>query len=89
MSALNDINKLSKDDLLKALAAAQAENDALKKSKSRALTLKVSAKGAVSLYGMGRWPVTLYKTQWEKVLDMADDIRQFLKDNDSQLATKA
>lgn len=55
----------------------------------RKLTLKVSEKGAVSLYGMGRFPVTLYGTQWEKLLDNAVVIREFLKDNASLLSVKA
>ncbi len=50
--------------------------------------MKVSEKGGVSLYGLGRFPVTLYKEQWAKLLDMADEIRAFLKDNDSKLKTK-
>lgn len=47
----------------------------------RKLTLKVSAKGAVSLYGMGRFPITLYSTQWAKVLDEAEAIRSFIEAN--------
>lgn len=55
----------------------------------RKLTLKVSEKGAVSLYGMGRFPVTLYGSQWEKLLDNAVVIREFLKDNATLLSVKA
>lgn len=55
----------------------------------RKLTLKVSEKGAVSMYGMGRFPVTLYGTQWERLLDHADEVRAFLKANGALLATKA
>lgn len=55
----------------------------------RKLTLKVSEKGAVSLYGMGRFPVTLYGEQWTKLLDHADTIRAFLTTNASLLSTKA
>ena len=66
----------------------RAENERLKQRSSRAISLKVSEKGAVSLYGLGRFPVTLYKEQWTKVLDMADDIRAFIKENDSKLKTK-
>jgi hypothetical protein len=50
--------------------------------------MKVSAKGAVSVYGLGRFPVTLYKEQWTKLLDMADDIRRFIRDNDASLKAK-
>ncbi len=66
----------------------KAENETLKTRASRAISLKVSEKGGVSLYGLGRFPVTLYKEQWAKLLDMADEIRAFLKDNDSKLKTK-
>jgi hypothetical protein len=50
--------------------------------------MKVSEKGAVSIYGMGRFPVTLYKEQWLKLLDMAPEIRNFIAENDAQLKTK-
>jgi len=66
----------------------KAENETLKTRAGRAISLKVSEKGGVSLYGLGRFPVTLYKEQWAKLLDMADEIRAFLKDNDSKLKTK-
>ncbi|OGQ90773.1 MAG: hypothetical protein A2289_02705 [Deltaproteobacteria bacterium RIFOXYA12_FULL_58_15] len=64
------------------------ENENLKRKSERSITLKVSQKGAVSLYGLGRFPVTLYKEQWLKVLDMTDDIREFIKENDGQLKAK-
>ena len=63
-------------------------NETLKTRASRAISMKVSEKGGVSIYGLGRFPVTLYKEQWAKLLDMADEIRAFLKDNDSKLKTK-
>lgn len=67
----------------------RAENESLKKgSTPRGLHLKVSEKGAVSVYGLGRFPVTLYKEQWNKLLDMADEIRSFIRENDSRLKTK-
>ncbi len=66
----------------------RSENQALKKTSAKGLSLKVSEKGALSVYGLGRFPVTLYKEQWTKLLDLADDIRAFLKANDSQLKTK-
>ena len=50
--------------------------------------MKVSQKGALSVYGLGRFPVTLYKQQWSRLLDAADDIRTFLKDNDALLSSK-
>ena len=66
----------------------RAENAALKNTPKRAMSLKVSEKGGLSLYGLGRFPVTLYKEQWNKLLDMADEIRAFLKENDSKFKTK-
>jgi len=66
----------------------RAENAALKKGAARGLTLRVSEKGALSVYGMGRFPVTLYKEQWVKLLDMAEDIRAFIKANEGALKTK-
>ena len=66
----------------------RAENAALKKGASRGLSLKVSEKGAVSVYGMGRFPVTLYKEQWLKLLDISEEIRSFISSNDQALKTK-
>jgi hypothetical protein len=67
----------------------KAENEALKKQRApRAVSFKVSAKGAVSVYGLGRFPVTLYKEQWLRLLDLAGDIRKFIAANDSQLKTR-
>lgn len=79
------------DDLKAELERLKAENQALKSQSASkgGLTLKVSQKGAVSVYGMGRFPVTLYKEQWIKLLDMSDDIREFIKTNDDALKTKA
>ncbi len=76
------------DDMKAELERLRAENERLKKRGERATSLKVSEKGGVSLYGLGRFPVTLYKEQWTKLLDMADDIRAFLKENESKLKTK-
>ena len=78
------------DDLKNELERLRAENERLKKGSSSAkgLTLKVSEKGGVSVYGLGRFPVTLYKEQWKKLLDMTDEIRNFIEVNDSQLKTK-
>jgi hypothetical protein len=77
------------DDELKAeITRLQAENERLKNQRQGRVSLKVSSKGGVSLYGLGRFPVTLYKEQWVKLLDMADDIRAFLRDHDAELKTK-
>jgi hypothetical protein len=66
----------------------RAENAALKKTSAKGISMKVSEKGGLSIYGLGRFPITLYKEQWTKLLDMADDIRAFLKANDAQLKAK-
>jgi hypothetical protein len=60
----------------------------LKNKGVRGLSLKVSEKGGLSLYGMGRFPVTLYKEQWRKILEMAPEIEAFIQQNDSALKTK-
>jgi hypothetical protein len=66
----------------------KAENEALKSRSSKSVSLKISEKGGVSVYGLGRFPVTLYKEQWTKLLDMAEDIKTFIRDNDDKLKTK-
>jgi hypothetical protein len=66
----------------------RTENAKLKSKDSAALSLKVSEKGAVSLYGMGRFPVTLYKEQWLRILASAAEIEAFIRENDSKLKTK-
>jgi hypothetical protein len=79
---------MSDDDTKAELERLRNENAALKKGASSGVRLKVSEKGAVSVYGMGRFPVTLYKEQWLKLLDMSDDIRAFITANDAQLKAK-
>jgi hypothetical protein len=77
------------DAALKAeLEKLKAENEALKAKAKKAFSLKVSEKGAVSIYGLGRFPVTLYQEQMLEVLDHGDEIRQFIKDNANRLKTK-
>jgi hypothetical protein len=65
----------------------RAENERLKRPRGP-MSLKVSEKGALSVYGLGRFPVTLYREQWEKLLGMTDEIRQFIQENDSALKKK-
>ena len=76
------------DDLKKELEQLRAENERLKKASSKGISLKVSEKGGVSVYGLGRFPVTLYKEQWKKLLDLSDEIRNFIEANESQLKSK-
>ena len=79
---------MSDDDLKAELERLRNENAALKKGAATRVTMKVSEKGAVSVYGMGRFPVTLYKEQWLRLLAMSDDIRAFIVANEGQLKTK-
>jgi hypothetical protein len=79
---------MSEDDVKAELERLRAENERLKQRSNRSVSLKVSEKGGVSVYGLGRFPVTLYKEQWAKLLDMADDIRAFMKENDGKLKAK-
>ena len=80
---------MSDDEDLKAeLERLRSENAALKRETSAGIRMKVSEKGGVSVYGMGRWPVTLYKEQWLKLLNMADKIRAFIAANEGQLKNK-
>ena len=78
----------SAEQMKQELERLRAENDALKKVKERSISLKVSEKGAVSVYGMGRFPVTLYKEQWLRLMDMSQEIRTFLEENNDKLKTK-
>lgn len=80
---------MSDEELKAELARLKEENERLKNRTARGISLKVSEKGALSVYGLGRFPVTLYKEQWEKLLAIADEIRAFLKENDAQLKTKS
>jgi hypothetical protein len=79
---------MSDDDMKAELERLRRENASLKKGALTGIRMKVSEKGAVSIYGMGRFPVTLYKEQWLKLLDMSDDIRAFISANESQLKAK-
>jgi hypothetical protein len=79
---------MSDEELKAELERLRQENAALKKGTASGLRLKVSEKGAVSVYGMGKFPVTLYKEQWLRLLDIADEIRAFIAANNAQLKAK-
>ena len=79
---------MSDEDLKAELERLRIENAALKKGTTAGVQMKVSEKGGVSVYGMGRFPVTLYKEQWLKLLDMSGDIRAFIAANEAALKTK-
>ena len=81
MAILRNLSELSREQLIAALEASQKANE-------RKLSLKVSEKGAVSLYGMGRFPVTLYGTQWERLIAHSAEITAFLTANAALLSTK-
>jgi hypothetical protein len=76
------------EDLKAELERLREENERLKSRSAQGGALRVSEKGGVSVYGLGRFPVTLYKEQWIRLLNMADDIRAFIKDNEAKLKTK-
>jgi hypothetical protein len=78
----------SDEDLKAEIDRLRAENEALKKPVRGQMSMKVSEKGGLSVYGLGRFPVTLYREQWEKLLAMSDQIRNFIKENDSTLKKK-
>ena len=77
------------DSLTTELERLKAENERLKLDRVRAVSLKVSEKGCVSVYGLGRFPVTLYKEQWITLLAMTDEIRTFIAEHDAVLKTKS
>lgn len=75
------ISEMSRDELLALVGQ-------LKAAKQTKLTMKVSEKGALSVYGMGRWPVTLYRSQWERLLQHKDELLAFIEANASLLSVK-
>lgn len=88
---MSENTNMTKAQLEAELAKYKAENEALKnaKDKPRNLTLKVSEKGAVSLYGMGKWPVTLYAEQWARVFEAKAQVEAFIEENKAKLSVKA
>jgi hypothetical protein len=79
---------MNENDLQAEIARLKAENERLKDQRAHRVALKVSEKGGLSVYGLGRFPVTLYKEQWTKLLDMADDIRAFIRAHDAELKAR-
>ncbi len=79
---------MADEDIKAELARLRAENERLKSRPARGTSLKVSEKGGVSVYGLGRFPVTLYKEQWTKLLALADDIKAFIEEHDAELKSK-
>jgi hypothetical protein len=79
---------MSDEDLKAELERLKAENEALKNRGAKGISMKVSEKGGVSIYGLGRFPVTLYKEQWAKLLEMSEDIKRFIAENEPKLKAK-
>ena len=75
----------TEDELRAELERLKAENESLKNRRSGALSMKVSEKGGLSVYGLGRFPVTLYQEQWLKLLELSDEIRGFIRDHQPEL----
>jgi hypothetical protein len=80
---------MSELELKAELERLKAENEALKAKATHATSIRVSEKGGVSVYGLGRFPVTLYKEQWLKLLEMADELRKFIAENEAKLKVKS
>jgi len=76
------------EDVQAELARLRAENEALKQGRQRDLELRVSAKGAVSLYGIRRFPVTFYADEWDVILGKGDEIRAFIREHEGELKRK-
>lgn len=79
---------MADEDIQSELERLRAENTALKQKKTGSASMKVSEKGAVSVYGLGRFPVTLYQEQWAKLLAMAPEITAFIEENKGKLKVK-
>ena len=77
----------SEEELKAEIDRLRAENESLKRPRGQ-MSLRVSEKGALSVYGLGRFPVTLYREQWEKLLAMGEEIREFIVENDHLLKRK-
>ena len=79
---------MADEDIQTELARLRAENESLKQRRNNPVSFKVSEKGAVSVYGLGRFPVTLYQEQWTKLLALADQIQAFIEENRAKLKVK-
>jgi hypothetical protein len=91
-SGINQGGIMAEETAEQKLARLEAENRVLKEQmdqrKPGELRLKVSEKGGLSVYGLGRFPVTLYKEQWTRLLDHVDEIKRFLQEHDHDLKAK-
>ena len=79
---------MSDEEMKAELERLRKENESLKKGAAKGISMKVSEKGGLSIYGLGRFPITLYKEQWTKLLDISEEIRSFLATHDAELKSK-
>jgi len=79
----------AENEALREIVRLRADTVELRKAASQGLSLKVSAKGGVSVYGLGRFPVTLYKEQWHRLLALADELREFMQKNEDKLRSRS
>ena len=78
----------SEEDLKRQITDLKAQLESQKASAKRPITLQVSKKGGVSLYGIRRFPITFYLEEWNRILDMEGEIRKFLEEHEAELAKK-
>jgi hypothetical protein len=76
-------------DLMAQVAALQAENLKLKEARNKALSFKVSPKGCLSVYGLGRFPVSLFAGQWRRLIQVMPELEKFMADNKDKLSEKS
>jgi hypothetical protein len=93
MAVLQDLSKTNGKapataDLMAQLEQLKAENQRLREARNSKLSMKVSDKGALSVYGLGRFPVTLYRGQWERLIEIIPSLQAFMAENVSKLAVK-
>jgi hypothetical protein len=81
-------DELTQEQMKAELERLRSENASLKSRGNKAVSMKVSEKGGVSVYGLGRFPVTLYKEQWARLLDLGDEIRSFIRENEGRLKAR-
>jgi len=79
---------MADEDLRAELERLRKENESLKKGAAKGVSMKVSEKGGLSVYGLGRFPITLYQEQWTKLLDMSEEIRAFIAEHKGELKAK-
>jgi hypothetical protein len=79
---------MSDEDMKAELERLRSENASLKAGAAKGISMKVSEKGGLSVYGLGRFPITLYKEQWTKLLELSDEISSFIASHQAELKTK-